>query len=211
MTATLDVSQFEKVIAAMKKAPEKAIPIFKLAMTDALRILQGELKEYPPSSDANRPGRVHMITLHRKAGDVQAERPQGYYEQGRGWWYPLTKQALKGPTGVNVGQQTEKQAFRRFKVKEPGMLSGYRLIASSEQLGRSWAVDVQQTETAITGEIGTNTSYADYVQGNKMPALFKKRGWRSVDTILKEQTPKIVGVFDNAADEIIKQIGDESL
>lgn len=219
MTATIDLSQFDRLVAALKSAPELALPLFKQAMTDSLRLLQGELKEYPESSPANRPGRMRLVTLRRKSGDVAVQRPAGYYEQGRGWWYPvLTPTGLKatspifgvqnggGRDGVNRRWQREKGAYARFKMQAPGQVAGYKLIPSSEQLGRSWTVAVQANKDGVIGEVGTNTSYADVVQGEKQPALFKQRGWKTIDEILTAQTPQIVKLFEAAADEVVKQM-----
>ena len=207
MTNTLDIPQFEKAIEAIKKAPEVAMPLFEKAMNDSLRLLQGELKEYPASTEANRPGRMGMVTVKRKSGDIQVQRPMGYYERGRGWWYPV-KGALKGATGVNVKQQTEKQAFKRFELKAPGQVSGYRLSPSSEQLGRPWTIAIEAGEDALVGQVGTNASYVDYVRGDRQPALFRKRGWRTIDEILENKAPAIIGFFEDAATEAFGKIGE---
>jgi hypothetical protein len=52
------------------------------AMQDALFTIQGEIgyASYPPATEANRPGRVD-----------QDGNPMGYYERGRGWWYPVKR------------------------------------------------------------------------------------------------------------------------
>ena len=71
MSAALEISGFEKLLSALEKTPAGCLPRLKQSMTEALRLLQDELKEYPPGSAANRP------------------RPgRGYYERGRGWWQP---------------------------------------------------------------------------------------------------------------------------
>jgi len=158
MSAALEISRFEKLLGALKKNPAGSLPRLKQSMTEALRLLQGELKEYPPGNAANRP------------------RPgRGYYERGRGWWQPWRK--------------------------------SYRLRASSEQLGRSWSIELNEGGQELTGSLGSKASYAGSVQGPRRPQLFKQRGWRAIDEILEAQTPAILKLFEAATEEILKNIG----
>jgi hypothetical protein len=196
MTTSLDITNFRRIVAALKKTPEVAMPILKHAMNDSLRILQGSLKEYPPASEANRPGRMRL-------GDHP--EPVGYYEQGRGWWEPHMR-PLTGPWGISHGQQTADQAGERFKVKIPGQVAAYKLEPSSEQLGRSWTIEIVTGKDVVVGRVGTNTSYADHVQGSRQPFLFRRRGWDTADMVLFKHRITFVSIFDEAAKEIIKEV-----
>jgi len=196
MTTSLDITNFRRIVAALKKTPEVAMPILKHAMNDSLRILQGRLKEYPPASEANRPGRM------RRGAHPG---PVGYYEQGRGWWEPHM-QPLASPGSISLGQQTADQAGRRFKVKIPGQVAAYKLKPSSEQLGRSWTIEIVTGKDVVVGRVGTNASYANKVQGSQQPFLFRERGWRTADTVLYEHRVTFVSIFDEAAKEIIKEV-----
>jgi hypothetical protein len=196
MTTILDVTNYRRIVAALKKTPALAMPIFKRAMNDSLRILQGRLKEYPSSSEANRPGRIRM-GAHPE--------PVGYYEWGRGWWEPHM-QPLAGPVGIAFGHQTGQQAGRRFKMTIPGQVAAYKLKPSSEQLGRSWTMQIISEKDVVVGRVGTNASYADHVQGSHQPSLFRRRGWMTADAVLFAHKITFENIFEEAAKEIIKKI-----
>ena len=196
MTTSLEIKDLRRIVAALKKTPELALPIFKRAMNDSLRILQGRLKEYPPASEANRPGRIRM-GAHPE--------PIGYYEQGRGWWEPHM-QPLAGPVGIAFGHQTGQQAGRRFKMTIPGQVAAYKLEPSSEQLGRSWTIEIVTGKDVVVGRVGTNASYANRVQGSQQPFLFRRRGWMTADAVLFAHKITFEGIFEEAAKEIIKEV-----
>lgn len=66
----------------------------------------GYAEGYPPSSEANLPGRID-----------EDGRPLGYYERNRGWWYPLLRRSsLGGVDSVAEGTQAINSAFRRHKL-----------------------------------------------------------------------------------------------
>lgn len=108
---TDDVFKIENpgLFDAIKNAPQKVKPYIISAMQDAVFIIQAALgyAEYPESSEANRPGRFD------EDGD-----PIGYYERGRGWWYPVKKAStLAGIDSVAEGAQSAGSAYRRHKMK----------------------------------------------------------------------------------------------
>jgi len=159
MSAALEISGFEKLLSALEKTPEACLPRLKQSMTEALRLLQVELKEYPPGDAANRP------------------RPgRGYYERGRGWWQPWR--------------------------------GTYRLRARSEQLAKSWSFTISEDAMGLSGGLGSTASYAAFVQGPRRRQLFKQRGWRATGEILDEKTPAILKLFEAAAEEILKKLGE---
>ncbi len=192
----LVIEGFDELLKALKESPKKVMPYLKQAMTLSVRAVQERVSEYPPSSEANRPGRVD------KNG-----RPMGYYERGRGWWYPvMARKTLGGNLGVSVGAQTAKQAARRFKAKSVPTVAGYKLAAggTSEMLGRSWDAQVIEQENTVLGIIGNNASYAEYVQGNQQAAVHAARGWKTVDKALEESLDDINEAFGRALQEYLE-------
>jgi len=192
----LIIEGFDELLKALREAPKRVMPYLKKAMTVSVRAVQERVSEYPPSSEANRPGRVD------KNG-----RPMGYYERGRGWWYPvMAEKTLGSKLGVSAGAQTAKQAARRFKVKSVPTVAGYKLAAggTSEMLGRSWDARVFEQENAILGVVGNNASYAEYVQGNRQAAVHAARGWKTVDKTLEESMNDINDAFGLALQEYLE-------
>ena len=97
-----------ELLEALKKAPEKVMRHLTDAMSDGLFMVQGEIgyASYPPATEANAPGRF----------DAEG-RPMGYYERGRGWWYPvLQDKTLGGVNSVKEGAQTIQSAYKRAKI-----------------------------------------------------------------------------------------------
>ena len=58
--------------------PEKFPQYVEPAMSNIMGEFKTEMEVYAPESEANAPGRT----------DRNGE-PMGYYERGRGWWYPV--------------------------------------------------------------------------------------------------------------------------
>lgn len=96
------------LLQAVEKAPQDVKAFLFDAMTDVVFMIQGEVgyASYPPATEANQPGRV----------DANGE-PMGYYERGRGWWYPVKNAAtLGGVNSVSGGAQDVNGAYRRHKL-----------------------------------------------------------------------------------------------
>ena len=49
-------------------------------------------------------------------------------------------------------------------------------------IGKSWTTQLTSGDDFIQGEVGTPVSYADYVQGCKVPQFHKDRGWEHART-----------------------------
>jgi hypothetical protein len=195
----IEIKGFDELLKALKDAPEKVMPFLQKAMTISVRAVQARLAQYPPSTAANQPGRINAD------GD-----PMGYYERGRGWWYPVLERSTLGKQlGVRFGAETAARAMKRNKVKGVASVAGYKLRngGESELLGRSWAVQVVEGEASITGIVGNNTSYADYVQGGRQAAIHGANGWITLDKALELAQEDIDKAFSDAADEYIKQFG----
>lgn len=98
-----------ELLKALSESAIRVRPFMSDAVMDSLLIIQGELgyAGYAPSSEANLPGRID--------GDGE---PMGYYERGRGWWYPVKRAStLAGVSGVAEGVQSIEDAYRRHKLK----------------------------------------------------------------------------------------------
>lgn len=192
MSDVLEIKGFDELLKALKETPKKVMPYLKKAMTLSVRAVQERVAEYPPSTEANQPGRISMKT----------HKPMGYYERGRGWWYPLMTESTFGEKfGKSAG--TVKAGA---KIKKITSVKGYRLAGGgeSEMLGRSWDAQVLEEEGAILGTVGNNTSYAEYVQGDKQWRGHKARGWLTVDQALEMSQDDINQFFQEATDEFIK-------
>ncbi len=198
----------QKLLDALASAPKDVIPFLFEAMTDITFLIQGELGYaggYPPSSEANSPGRYD-----------QNGRPMGYYERGRGWWYPVVnEETLAGVDSVAEGAITEERAFRRLKkikTKNTAVV-GYKLAknergepGTSEVLGKNWTTNVTREEAGVQGEVGTLVSYADFVQGYDVAAIHLSRGWEDMDTRVERLLPDIDLRLDQALGDYLESL-----
>ena len=190
---TINIEGFEALMKALEDAPETVRPFLKEAMTRSVRAVQARVSEYPPSTEANQPGRF----------SVKTRKPMGYYERGRGWWYPIMR------PWTDAGQKVGK-AFgvlnASARIRKMTQVQGYKLArgGKSELLGKSWTVSVEANNNGVVGEIGNNTSYAPWVQGDKQWNVHAKRGWITIDTALDESMEDINGFFQDALDEWLK-------
>jgi hypothetical protein len=85
MSKTLEVDGLKEFERALEAAPEIAWPVMTAAMGNALALLHDAVATYPPSTEANSPERTTLKT----------KRPMGFYERGRGWWYPVMRKKKK--------------------------------------------------------------------------------------------------------------------
>jgi hypothetical protein len=192
MSDVLEIKGFDELLKALKETPEKVMPYLKKAMTLSVRAVQERVAEYPPATEANQPGRISMKT----------HKPMGYYERGRGWWYPvMRKKTLGAKIGKSVGAIKAGKSIRTFT-----QVQGYKLAGggSSEMLGRSWDAQIIAQDDAIIGLVGNNTSYAPYVQGDKQWRVHKARGWITVDRALEMSKDDINQFFEEATNEFLK-------
>lgn len=194
---TLEIKGFDELLKALKDAPQIARPLLEEAMTKSLSQIHDELAQYPAATEANQPGRV----------DADGN-PKGYYERGRGWWYPVLKRSTLGSKlGVGSGAETAKRAAKRNQVKNIPTVTGYKLSKQrSEVLGKKWSTKVVFNETGVLGEIGTLVSYADYVQGDKQADFHAARNWETANAVLERTSPQIEKNFAEAAQKLIDQL-----
>jgi len=186
----IQIEGVDELLKALEQAPEKIVPLLMKAMTLSVRAVQARVAEYPPSTEANTPGRISLKT----------HEPMGYYERGRGWWYPL----MRPWTGA--GQKFGKALGvieSSPNIRAATAVQGYRLAGGgkSEQLGKSWTVSVQADKAGVVGEIGNNTSYVPWVQGDRQWNVHAKRGWKTLDQALEESSVDVHGFFLDALEE----------
>ena len=81
-----------------------------------------------------------------------------------------------------------------------------RAYPSSEALGRSWAVKVKQTARSTVGVIGTNVSYAEFVQGAKQAGFHRARGWKTVEQVLFTKRGAIWRAFGDVVKKALAKI-----
>jgi len=74
----------------------------------------------------------------------------------------------------------------------------------SEDLGGSWTVKVTQTRSGLTGIVGTNTSYAPWVQSHQFQAWMHKGRWQTDEDVIEQNRPAIVKDFQNVIDKVLK-------
>ena len=200
-----------ELLEAFEKAPAQMKRYLADAMQDALFTIQGEIgyASYPPATEANRPGRVD-----------QDGNPMGYYERGRGWWYPVVKNSTLGGQDAVLSAQTLGSALRRHKIAAKsvpvvGIVAGYKLAknkngipGTSEVLGKSWTTWMETGEDYVTGEVGTLVSYADFVQGYNVPNFHLERGWEDMPARLERIRPQVEDRFSQALDDYIERFGE---
>lgn len=198
------VEGFDSLERGLEQAPELAMREITAAMQRSVLTLQGWIAVYPPESEGNLPGRVKVVTRN---GRTRAE-PLGYYERGRGWWYPL-KRRPEGKVGKRLGTQrlSKKQAEALGML---GVVAGYRLRRTSERLGTRWTSEVVVRADAVIGEVGTVVGYADAVQGAGQRDIFAERKWGTIDQALAACEDDIVGYFEQAAENVAKFLGGRS-
>lgn len=189
---TLELREFEQLVRDLERAREIAMPHVQQAMENSLAALDDVLKEYPPSTEANQPGRFSLKT----------HRLMGYYERGRGWWYPVMRKKTLGP---QAGKRAGAVALPKH-LRGMARAAGYKLRRTSERLGTKWTRQVMTTDDAVVGEIGTTVSYADYVQGDRQSRIHQARGWKTADEALDEVESDILGFFGQAMEAIAKEI-----
>jgi hypothetical protein len=195
MPEPIEIDGFDQLRAALIVIPDTARPIIEKAVSKACYAVVGQLKEYPPATEANRPGRK-----------TKRGRPMGYYERGRGSWYPVMRRETILASGVNVnGKMRYGKTRGVIKARSGSDVAGYKLSRGgrSQQLGKHWAVHVSTTQAGIEGIIGTTVSYAKPVHVNQ-PPIFAIRGWKTVKQAFALAHDDIVAAFEDAADEIAR-------
>jgi hypothetical protein len=143
--------------------------------------LKGKISVYPSASPANQPGR-----WYRDPNGYA--HPMGYYERGRGWWYPIMTPSAPGTkyrkamgmTGAGAGRRSGVAYYKQDRHKR------------SETLGRRWTTAQPNPFMAV---VGNNASYIRFVQGDKQAHFHARRGWKKALDIAKAEMRYILDEF----------------
>lgn len=169
--------------------PDGFLPYLSEAMQKILTVYQSVAEVYAPESEANRPGRVD-----------QEGNPMGYYERGRGSWYPLVTHATLGEADLPTVRPHLKSPTTlkttALLAEGLGRVTGYRLRPTSEQLHDRWLWEVIQDPHEIIGNLANTASYSSYVQGLSRTKLHEKRGWQTV--MVSWGDPRVQHTVDEA-------------
>ena len=199
VTKTLDFSQYLNFQAALAKSPDAFLPLAVTAMMTSVRLIQGGVAEYPPATEANQPGRFSLKT----------HKPMGYYERGRGSWRPiLMKETLEAAAKGKYGKSRGVINASAFQLSL-SRVQGYKLRASSEQLGKSWTTRVTQAETSVEGVVGNDTSYGIYAQDKEnQSGVLAKYGWdeHTIQAVFEQLQPEIDQIWKDAVVDFVDQI-----
>ena len=199
VTKTLDFSQYLNFQAALAKSPDAFLPLAVTAMMTSVRLIQGGVAEYPPATEANQPGRFSLKT----------HKPMGYYERGRGSWRPiLMKETLEAAAKGKYGKSRGVINASAFQLSL-SRVQGYKLRASSEQLGKSWTTRVTQGETSVEGVVGNDTSYGIYAQDKEnQSGVLAKYGWdeHTIQAVFEQLQPEIDQIWKDAVVDFVDQI-----
>lgn len=172
--------------------PADVVQAMTAAMGGAVEIIRRGVAKYPKTTEANKPGRW----------SIRTRKPMGYYERGKGWWYPVRRRAT-------LGQKPKKSegSLRAAKIiRETSPVVGYRLSATSEVLGKSWTTKVAPISGGVRGTIGTRASYAPPVQDKELQAAFHKaRGWPTVQEVLEKNAERIARLFQTVLHRILER------
>lgn len=139
--------------------------------------LEGALEPYPQSTSV--PGRWSMVT----------HKPMGFYERGRGWWYPVMERRTLG-----AGQRVLKSRGTRLAPKSqrgPGQVVGYKLSLQnqSERFQARWTIKYEDDGT--TAIIGNNASYGPHLMGDDQAYMMALIGWHKARSIALAEWPVI--------------------
>lgn len=191
---SIEFQGFDELIQWIDDFPRTVVPIVVKHMEIAAGIVEGVLKEYPPADAANAPGRTD-----------ENGRPVGYYERGRGWWYPVKQ------TKTLHGLRLKSEGVIKLTHKRQAALGavGFKLSARSETLGRKWAHTVVKAPGEVVGLIGNSASYMPEVNGTAetQTDLMQARGWKNADQALDETAPEVDAQFSAILDEIKAEFG----
>ena len=118
--------------------------------------------------------------------------------------YPPTTEANRPKHGT-WGPYYERGIGSAYKQKRDGSVTQYK---NSERLSANWATKVTSGPFTLTGEVGNKASYAPDVHTDALqPDIFGARGWKTVETAVKEERAGIVRLFENTISKVLKRLG----
>jgi hypothetical protein len=172
--------RIEGADALMKKLGRvEGKKLLRPVMTAAVRTLKSAVAQYPPASEANAKGRFNIKT----------GKPMGYYERGRGWWYPVMRRGTLG--------ESPRKSEGAMRVAKGWGFAGYKLAkgGTSETLGRKWTTKSEMG--GLRRVIGNAASYGPVVQDrNKQAAIHARRGWKTIQQVATEQWPRLIEMIN---------------
>ena len=78
--------------------------------------------------------------------------------------------------------------------------SAYRRTGT---LGRSWTGELVLSGD-LKGKVGTNVSYAPYVQSVKKQAPIHQGRWRTIEKVTEQNESQIQEIFEQAVEDMVK-------
>jgi hypothetical protein len=202
MPEVFEVEGWEAFQDALARQPEVAVPIIVDSMDKVGSIVTGRVKAIPPAGPGNQKGRL----------DSNGQ-PMGFYERGRGWWYPVKGQKTLGEKPLKSrGTQGAPKALEKA-------IAGYKLAkgkngnpGTSEQLSRSfsWTPPAPSGDgSSIDVTVGNNASYTKEVTGphtdqaKRMAAI----GWVSIDDAVANSRDDIDAICQEALNRLATDFG----
>ena len=77
---------------------------------------------------------------------------------------------------------------------------------TSERLGASWATQVRSGMADWRGIVGTNVSYAGFVQGEEQAGFHGARGWKKAGDVLESKAGAIRRLFQQALGRLVRKL-----
>jgi hypothetical protein len=95
-----------------------------------------------------------------------------------------------------------------------GGVVGYKLIRSSQDLGKHWAHEVRNVGGGVIGIVGNTVTYAPVVQGPReavggvkpQARRMKAIGWPNIDDAFEQAMPDIEAAFGEAVQKLLEAI-----
>lgn len=73
---------------------------------------------------------------------------------------------------------------------------------TSQTLGRKWTIAKRGTLARV---VGNNVSYGPFVQGERQAWFHKRRGWKTTETVAKEERKTVVEFLQKKVREILER------
>ena len=135
-------------------------------------------------------------TLEQMEGVRRAMRAAGVHVKGKASEYAPSSEANQ----PNQRRWYERGYGSRW-LRADGSVGG---LQTSETLGKRWTN--RERNRGLTQVIGNNASYGPYVQDADFQAAFhKRRGWKTTQTVVKEESDRVTKFLVDAIDDILEE------
>jgi hypothetical protein len=193
----IEIKGLDQLTRAFEALPQIAIPAAEEAMKKSLFAISERAVDYPPSSAANQPGRINS-----------KGKPIGYYERGRGWWYPVRRRATL-PAGTTRARTKKNAVTTTRRERAISGVVGYKLAGGgkSQLMKDSWTESIASDNRGVVGRLGTRVTYSPYVIGSRQARIHEARGWNRIDRAIEQSAEDIKAAWDEAVTKIIKAFG----